>query len=52
MTFALPDSYNFLPRFYKLAGVSMLSNMMIPLAGLVDIAFLGHLEDIRHLAGV
>ncbi|TAF13590.1 MAG: MATE family efflux transporter [Nostocales cyanobacterium] len=26
--------------------------MMIPLAGLVDIAFLGHLEDIRHLAGV
>jgi multidrug resistance protein, MATE family len=26
--------------------------MMVPLAGLVDIAFLGHLADIRHLAGV
>jgi len=25
---------------------------MIPLAGLVDVAFLGHLADIRHLAGV
>lgn len=30
----------------------MLSNMMVPLAGLVDTAFLGHLADIRHLAGV
>jgi MATE family multidrug resistance protein len=26
--------------------------MMVPLAGLVDIAFLGHLTDIRYLAGV
>jgi MATE family multidrug resistance protein len=26
--------------------------MMVPLAGLVDTAFLGHLSDIRHLAGV
>ncbi len=26
--------------------------MMVPLAGLVDIAFLGHLADIRYLAGV
>ena len=26
--------------------------MMVPLAGLVDTAFLGHLADIRHLAGV
>ncbi|WP_353932026.1 guanitoxin biosynthesis MATE family efflux transporter GntT [Okeanomitos corallinicola TIOX110] len=52
MAFVLPNSYNFLPRFYRLASVSMLSNMMIPLAGLVDIAFLGHLADIRHLAGV
>lgn len=25
---------------------------MVPLAGLVDVAFLGHLADIRHLAGV
>lgn len=26
--------------------------MMVPLAGIVDTAFLGHLADIRHLAGV
>lgn len=44
--------YNFLPRFYRLSFVSVLSNMMVPLAGLVDTAFLGHLTDIRHLAGV
>ncbi|PAX57154.1 guanitoxin biosynthesis MATE family efflux transporter GntT [Brunnivagina elsteri] len=52
MQFALPTQYDFLPRFYRLASVSVLSNMMVPLAGLVDIAFLGHLADIRHLAGV
>jgi multidrug resistance protein, MATE family len=52
MQFAIPKQYNFLPRFYRLASVSVLSNMMVPLAGLVDIAFLGHLADIRHLAGV
>lgn len=52
MTFVVPKQYNFLPRFYRLASVSVLSNMMVPLAGLVDIAFLGHLADIRHLAGV
>jgi MATE family multidrug resistance protein len=49
---ALPATYNFLPRFYRLSAVSVLSNMMVPLAGLVDTAFLGHLADIRHLAGV
>ena len=43
---------DFIPRFYRLASVSVLSNMMIPLAGLCDTAFLGHLQDIRHLAGV
>jgi multidrug resistance protein, MATE family len=48
----LPGQYNFLPRFYRLSSVSVLSNMMVPLAGLVDTAFLGHLADIRHLAGV
>lgn len=48
----LQNQYNFLPRFYRLSAVSVLSNMMVPLAGLVDTAFLGHLADIRHLAGV
>lgn len=52
MSFALPNQYNFLPRFYRLSLVSVLSNMMVPLAGLVDTAFLGHLTEIRHLAGV
>jgi MATE family multidrug resistance protein len=52
MTFASSTQYNFLPRFYRLASISVLSNMMVPLAGIIDIAFLGHLADIRHLAGV
>jgi MATE family multidrug resistance protein len=52
MTFAVLAKYNFLPRFYRLASVSVLSNIMVPLAGLVDVAFLGHLADIRYLAGV
>ena len=43
---------DFIPRFYRLASVSVLSNMMIRFAGLCDTAFLGHLQDIRHLAGV
>ncbi|ACK64964.1 MATE efflux family protein [Rippkaea orientalis PCC 8801] len=38
--------------FIKLTVTNILSNIMIPLAGLVDLAFLGHLTDIRHLAGV
>ncbi len=32
--------------------VNILSNLMVPLASLVDVAFLGHLTEIRHLAGV
>lgn len=53
MTFSIPSEYrSFLPRFYRLATVSVLANMMVPLAGLCDTAFLGHLEDIRYLAGV
>lgn len=43
---------SFLPRFYRLASVAVLSNMMVPLAGLFDAAFLGHLTDINQLAGV
>lgn len=39
-------------RFWRLAVVNILSNLMVPLAGLVDLAFLGHLAEIRHLAGV
>ncbi|NET67054.1 MAG: MATE family efflux transporter [Moorea sp. SIO1G6] len=39
-------------RFLRLATVNILSNIAIPLAGLVDTAFLGHLADINYLAGV
>ncbi|MGF1498389.1 MAG: guanitoxin biosynthesis MATE family efflux transporter GntT [Elainellaceae cyanobacterium] len=42
----------FVHRFLRLAVVNILSNLMVPLAGLVDVAFLGHLAEIRHLAGV
>ncbi|WP_414578373.1 guanitoxin biosynthesis MATE family efflux transporter GntT [Anabaena sp. CCY 9402-a] len=49
---AVSLQYDFLPRFYRMASINVLSNMMVPLAGIVDIAFLGHLADIRHLAGV
>ena len=43
---------HFQSRFWRLAAVNILSNLMIPLASLVDTAFLGHLTEIRYLAGV
>lgn len=52
MNLAQLNSDSFLPRFYKLAAINTLSNIMIPLSGLVSVAFLGHLTEIRHLAGV
>ncbi len=39
-------------QFARLAAVNVLSNLLVPLAGLIDLAFLGHLSEIRHLAGV
>lgn len=39
-------------RFFRLTAVNILSNVTIPLAGLVDTAMLGHLPQIRFLAGV
>jgi MATE family multidrug resistance protein len=39
-------------RFFRLAIVNILSNLLVPLAGLISVAFLGHLMEIRHLAGV
>lgn len=46
------EHYNFIPRFYRLAIVNILSNLTIPLAGLISIAFLGHLNTVDSLAGV
>lgn len=39
-------------RFFRLTALNILANVAVPLAGLVDTAMLGHLEDIRFLAGV
>jgi MATE family multidrug resistance protein len=42
----------FLPGFLRLAVANVISNLMVPLAGLIDTAFLGHLAEIHYLAGV
>ena len=42
----------FQQRFWRLALVNVISNLMVPLASLMDVAFLGHLAEIRHLGGV
>lgn len=39
-------------RFLRLAVFNILANIVVPLAGLVDTAMLGHLPEIRFLAGV
>jgi multidrug resistance protein, MATE family len=51
-TSSQPNPQDFYRRFFRLAIVNIVSNLMVPLAGLVDVAFLGHLAEIRHLAGV
>lgn len=38
--------------FCKLAIANTTSSLMVPLAGLIDTAFLGHLSDVRYLNGV
>lgn len=52
MLLATLERHEFLPRFFRLAIVNILSNLLVPLAGLISVAFLGHLVEIRHLAGV
>ncbi len=52
MKIILPSQYDFLPRFYSLAFTNIISSIVVPLSGLIDLAFLGHLSDIRYLAGV
>jgi MATE family multidrug resistance protein len=48
----LESSHNLVQRFLQLASVNILSNLTVPLAGLISVAFLGHLVEIQHLAGV
>ena len=43
---------SFRRRFVALAVPNVLANLTVPLAGLVDTAMLGHLDEIHHLAGV
>ncbi len=47
-----PKTAGWTKPFFRLAAANTLSNLMVPLAGLVDTAFLGHLSDIRYLNGV
>jgi MATE family multidrug resistance protein len=39
-------------RFLRLTLINILANLTVPLSGLIDTAMLGHLTDIRFLAGV
>lgn len=48
----IPKIGDWLFPFSRLAVANTLSNLMVPLAGLIDTAFLGHLSDIRYLNGV
>ncbi|BAZ09576.1 MATE efflux family protein [Calothrix sp. NIES-4071] len=41
-----------LRRFFQLTVFNVLSNLTEPLAGLISVAFLGHLTEINDLAGV
>ncbi|MBE9248415.1 MATE family efflux transporter [Dolichospermum sp. LEGE 00240] len=52
MNLMLPSDYEFLPRFFRLAITNIISNIMTPLAGLISISFLGHLDEIHDLTGV
>ncbi len=52
MSLTLSSRYNFLGRYLRQAITNILSSIMVPLAGAVSVAFLGHLEDIRYLAGM
>lgn len=52
MNLTLTNQYDFIPRYFRLALANVLSNIMVPLANLVSIMFLGHLGEIHHLAGV
>lgn len=45
-------NHDLLRRFYQMTGINVLANLTEPLAGLIAIAFLGHLAEINYLAGV
>ncbi|MBE9077028.1 MATE family efflux transporter [Romeria aff. gracilis LEGE 07310] len=43
---------NWVAPFLRLSIANTISNLMVPLAGLIDTAFLGHLDEIYYFAGV
>ena len=47
----LNSEYDFVKRYLRLALANVLSNIMVPLANLVSVIFLGHLKEIHHLVG-
>jgi len=47
-----PESTSLGRRFARLTFLNVLANITVPLASLVDKALLGHLADLRFLAGV
>lgn len=47
-----PRTQGWIRPFCRLALANTASNIMVPLAGLIDTAFLGHLSEVRFLNGV
>ncbi len=52
MNLSIPSQFDFLPRFIRLGSINIFSNLTVPLAGIISVAFLGHLPDIDPLVGV
>jgi len=48
----VPGTQTLGARFARLLTFNVLANLSVPLAGLIDVAMLGHLAEIRHFAGV
>ncbi|GET39079.1 guanitoxin biosynthesis MATE family efflux transporter GntT [Microseira wollei] len=46
------QTYNYIIRFFRLAIANTLSNIMIPLAGLISLTFVGHLSNASYLSGI
>ena len=49
---ALKENNSLYYRFFRLTLINTISTIVVPLASLISVAFLGHLSEIRHLAGV
>jgi MATE family multidrug resistance protein len=52
LNLTLPKQYEFLDRFFRLTIVNLLSSIMVPLANIINVIFLGHLAEIQYLTGV